>query len=399
MEASFRAAHYLAKHKKAFSDGEVVKGVMSVVADTLFKDHKNGKEILVAIVDIQLSANTTARRVSAMSTNLVEQLNGDMSTYRYFSIQCDKSVDKTSTAQLMVFIRMVFSDFTVKEEMLTLLPLKTTTRAVDIYEAIKRYFTEKNIPLQKLVSVTTDGVPAVTGCHSDLIACCRSDPDFPRFLSYHCIIHQQAICAKVMGFDPVMTPVMKIVNSIYANATQHRAFKLLLEELSAEYCDLLLHTEIGWLSRGRVLQCFLSLLDKIKEFMESRGQDTTLLQDTEWVLDLAFLTDITGKLNHLNCELQGKGKNVPDMISAVNAFRAKMNIFSVHLQSKKFLHFPSVQSVLNGNAPASVALDGAVGKYTQLISRLGQEFEERFHDFGKLQPCVAFIANSTFHAM
>lgn len=45
--------------------------------------------------------------------------------------------------------------------------------------------------------------------------------------------------------------------------------------------------------------------------------------------------DITGKLNSWNCELQGKGETVTDMISALNAFKAKINIFSVHLQIKK----------------------------------------------------------------
>ena len=83
---------------------------------------------------------------------------------------------------------------------------------------------------------------------------------------------------------------------------------MLLEELSAEHGDLLLHTETPWISRGPVLQRFLSLLAEIKELMQSKGEDTLLLEDTEWILALAFLTDITGKLNHLNCELQGKGK-------------------------------------------------------------------------------------------
>lgn len=47
--------------------------------------------------------------------------------------------------------------------------------------------------------------------------------------------------------------------------------------------------------------------------MQSKGEDVSLLDDTEWTLDLAFLTDITGKLNPLNCELQGKGKTVVDI--------------------------------------------------------------------------------------
>lgn len=132
-----------------------------------------------------------------------------------------------------------------------------------------------------------------------------------------------------------MTPVITIINGTCSNAKQHRTFKVLLEELSAEYGDLLMHTEIRWLSRGRILKRFLSLLNEIKEFMQSKGEDTSLLEDTEWILDLAFLTDITGKLNLLNCELQGKGKTVADMISSVNAFKTKMSIFSMHLQTKK----------------------------------------------------------------
>lgn len=132
-----------------------------------------------------------------------------------------------------------------------------------------------------------------------------------------------------------MTPVEKIINNIRSKAKQYRIFKVLLEEMSAEYGDLLLHTEIRWLSRGRVLLRFLSLLGEIKEFKQSKGEDVSLLEDTEWTLDLAFLTDITGKLNDLNCKLQGKGKTVVDLISALNAFKAKMNIFSVDLQKKK----------------------------------------------------------------
>ncbi|TWW67064.1 hypothetical protein D4764_02G0001050 [Takifugu flavidus] len=51
---------------------------------------------------------------------------------------------------------------------------------------------------------------------------------------------------------------------------------------------------------------FFFLYTEIKEFVQSRGEDAALLEDTGWTLDLAFLTDITGKRNSLNWELQGK---------------------------------------------------------------------------------------------
>ena len=392
-EASFRATHFLIKKKKAFTDGEVVKEAMLLIANTVFKDEKNGSDLISTLSDVQLGASTMARRVSAMSSNLVDQLEQDLAKCKWFSLQCDESVDSSSTAQLLVFIRMVFNDFSTKEELLTLLPLKTTTRGVDIYNTVKEFFVQKKVPLEKLVAVTTDGAPAMVGRQTGFIAHCKRDPDFPKFLHYHCIIHQQALCAKVIGFGHVMTPVVKIINNIRSKAKQHRIFKVLLQEMSAEYGDLLLHTEIRWLSRGRVLHRFLSLLREIKEFMQSKGEDVSLLEDTEWTLDLAFLVDITGKLNLLNCQLQGKGKTVVDMISALNAFKAKMNAFSADLQRKKVLHFPSVQSVLKDNASASETFEKVAEKYIEVINRLGQEFENRFCDLHQLEPCVFFISN------
>ncbi|TWW74443.1 SCAN domain-containing protein 3 [Takifugu flavidus] len=160
-----------------------------------------------------------------MSGNLADQLDRDLARCRWFSIQCDESVDSSSTAQLMIFMRKVFDDFSAKEELLTLLPLKTTTRGVDIYNAVKEFLVEKKVPLEKLVSVTTDGAPAMSGRHTGSIVHCKGDTEFPNFLHYHCIIHQQALCAKVIGFEHVMIPVVKIINSIRSRAKQHRTFK------------------------------------------------------------------------------------------------------------------------------------------------------------------------------
>lgn len=74
-----------------------------------------------------------------MSGNLADQL--DLAKCRWVSIQCDECVDSSSTAPLLVFIRMVFDDST--KELLTLLPLKTTTRGVDIDNTVKEFFVQK----------------------------------------------------------------------------------------------------------------------------------------------------------------------------------------------------------------------------------------------------------------
>ncbi|KAF3846971.1 hypothetical protein F7725_004049, partial [Dissostichus mawsoni] len=42
---------------------------------------------------------------------------------------------------------------------------------------------------------------------------------------------------------------------------------------------------------------------------------------------------------------------------------------------------------------SDVQLGATAEKYSQVINRLGQEFENRFCDFGQLEPCVSFISN------
>ncbi|MBN3319165.1 GT2D2 protein, partial [Atractosteus spatula] len=194
---------------------------MMVTADSLFRDFKNRDEIRTAI---------------------------NLSLCEFFSLQFDESVDMTDTAQLVVFVRMAFMDATIKEDFLTLLLLVQS-----------KHILEKNIPLQKLVSITTDGALAMRSLNAGFIALCRKDPAFPSFVNYHCVIHQKVLASKVLDFSHVMTVVVKIVNSI-----------------------------------------------QIMTFLKSRNEEYRDLSDDTWLLELGFLTDFISKLNVLNCELQGK---------------------------------------------------------------------------------------------
>ena len=56
---------------------------------------------------------------------------------------------------------------------------------------------------------------------------------------------------------------------------------------------------------------FWELLPEVKEFLrQSKDAVYAQLDDKQWLMDLAFLTDLTGILNELSLELQGKNKNI-----------------------------------------------------------------------------------------
>ena len=72
----------------------------------------------------------------------------------------------------------------------------------------------------------------------------RRETGFPNFMSYHCLVHQQALCSKQANLKKVMNTVVEIVCFIRARALNHRQFKELLIELQSEHSDVLLHAEI-----------------------------------------------------------------------------------------------------------------------------------------------------------
>ena len=152
--ASYRISHVVAKHKKPFIDGNIVKEAFLEAADSLFDDLKNKAEIVKAIKEVQLSRNTTTRRCEGMALDVEEQLRKDIDFCECFSLQFDESTDMVDVAQLCVFIRIVFEDMSTKEELLTILPLKGHTRGEDIFNAFMGFVNEKKLTLFKLISIT-----------------------------------------------------------------------------------------------------------------------------------------------------------------------------------------------------------------------------------------------------
>lgn len=67
----------MAKHKKPFEDGEVLKEAFLEGANSLFGDFKNKTEIMSAIKELQLSRRTVTRRVELMNSDIEQKLKSD----------------------------------------------------------------------------------------------------------------------------------------------------------------------------------------------------------------------------------------------------------------------------------------------------------------------------------
>lgn len=314
VKAGYIVAEEIAKSARPFNEGEFVKKCMMKVCDQVCPEKKQ------AFSNVSLSRNTVAERTCDLANNLYDQLMEKGKDFVSFSLAVDESTDASDTAQLSVFVRGVDSNLCVTEELLGFKSMHGTTTGKEIFEEVCICVTEIKLPWDKLVGLTTDGAPAMSGKKNGLVGRIleklQEENCAGELSVYHCIIHQESLCGKALKMEHVMTTVTQVVNFIRAKGLNHRQFKSFLDECGSEYTDVPYHTEVRWLSRGKVLNRFFELREEICQFLESKGKDTAELREKKFLCELAFLCDISSHLDALNLQLQGRGRIITDMYAS-----------------------------------------------------------------------------------
>ena len=82
----------------------------------------------------------------------------------------------------------------------------------------------------------------------------------------HCSIHREALASKIMpdSLKDVLATTVKMVNFVEARPLNSHVFSAICNDMGRDHVTLLQHTEVCWLSRGKVLTIFFKLRDKFK---------------------------------------------------------------------------------------------------------------------------------------
>ncbi|CAL9692766.1 unnamed protein product [Knipowitschia caucasica] len=376
VKASYLIASEIALASKPYSDGDFVKRSMMKAAELVCPEKRQ------AFANISLTRNTIAERISELSADLDSQLKRRVKSFIAFSVATDKSTDITDVAQLAIFIRGVDETLTVTEEFLELVPMMDTTTAEDIFGSVAAALDRVGVDWSRAVSLATDGAPSMVGKKAGVATKFKDKVQAlnggDRFWTFHCILHQEALCCKSLKMDHVMEVVVRTVNFIRSRGLNHRQFDKLLSDSNITH-SLPYHTEVRWLSRGAVLRHFFDLREEIGQFMEKKGKPVLELQSQEWLRDLAFLVDITEHLNNLNKMLQGRKKVVTQFSDNIHAFKLKLTLWEMQLANGNPAHFPCLRDVCVTRPDADMKL------YKDKIAGLLREFEKRFQVFGELE--------------
>ena len=210
------------------------------VCDAVLSDAELEKDCVIEVVrcldpekvnkykEVPLSRINKDRQVELAQniTNRLENILQKDTTY--YSVALDESIDATDSTQVSYFVRAVTEEFDAYEELLALGTLKGRTRGIDVFNNFKEKFCEKGLNITNIVSICTDGAPSMTGKREGLVAHLKKELNQTTLISFHCILHQQNLCAKSVILDDTLKKVVGIVNFIRANAIRHRQFRHML---------------------------------------------------------------------------------------------------------------------------------------------------------------------------
>ncbi|XP_014460030.1 general transcription factor II-I repeat domain-containing protein 2-like [Alligator mississippiensis] len=384
MRTSYEIAHTIVKNSKPFSEGEFIKECL-VVSATILCPEKNK-----LFENICLSRQTIERHVEDISKNLDLQLKRKVNNFSYFALALQESCVK-DPAHFLMFIRGISKNFELTEELASVQSMEGTTTGKDLLEAVNQCMSKLEVDWKKLVCVTINTNPNLTDKHTGLLKSIQdqvkeTNPE-QNIIFLHCSIHQEALYRSVLKLSTVMDTVTKLVNYIRVKGLNHRQFVPLLEESESEHTDVLYHTNVRWLSLGKVLKSVWKLRTEIGLFLNLEEKDSAFpqLNDADWLSEFAFAVDIVGLMNDLNSRLHRKGLFAHELHFSVKSFMMKLLLFSHQIGNKEFSNFPTLQQV--------TVCDQNLEKYMSSLLNLHAELSRQFEDFQMIENDLSLVSS------
>lgn len=369
--ASYKVAYRIAQCKKPHTIAEqlILPAALDMV--TAMMDEKSAAKLKT----IPLSNDTIARRICDISNDLEDQLIQKIKEIR-FALQVDEATDSNKDSLFISYVRFVNSE-SMCEDLLFCKYIKKRATADELFKIMDSYLKEHDLKWDNCVGFCSDGAQTMAGKRNGLQALIKKVAPDAHWT--HCVIHREALASRQLSpeLNEVLTEVVGIVNFIKTRPLKARLLSALCEEMGADHTSVLFHSEARWLSRGKVLSRVFELRVEIGLFLEEERmyEAASKFSDEQFLLKLAYLSDVFGKLNELNLQLQGKDKHLPHLADKITAFSRKLEAWGRRLDQQNVDVFENLSEVAETIHTGATTVIPCIKQH---ISSLREMFQKYF---------------------
>ncbi|KAL2719445.1 hypothetical protein V1478_010907 [Vespula squamosa] len=372
--ASYAVALEIARAKKSFCDGELIKKCTIEMAKSF-----GNENVIESFETVSLSRQTIAKRISEINGHIENKLKILLEKCRYFSLCLNESMDVMNTSQVSIFVRIIDNDFFIHEELLALISLYSI-KGIDIFNVVCEQV-EKYGGFSKCSAILMDGRKTMIDQEIGFRGLLKKkEINCPTF---HCIMHQETLCGEVLMLSSTMKIIIKVINLIRSGngSLSHKKFQAFLQD-----------ENLCWLGTGETLKHFFNLREDILEFLQKEANTNTKdiqenFKEIKFLSELAFLTDIASHLNHLNSQLKEQNHTISDLIGYVNGFQNKLKLFIIELEANELHHFPSCEEIAKCHSNVNFLM------FRLPLLEIQEQFHRCFKDFDLLKNDLQIFNN------
>ncbi|XP_062970924.1 EPM2A-interacting protein 1 [Cynocephalus volans] len=391
--AGFGLCRFLALKGRGWGEGDFVYDCMEVLLREVLPEHVGHLQ------GIDLTPETTRRRILSIDRNLRSQLFNRAKDFKAYSLALDDQAFVAYENYLLVFIRGVGPGLEVQEDLLTIINLTHHFSVGALMSAILEALQTAGLSLQRMVGLTTTHTLRMIGENSGLVSYMREkavSPNCWNVIHYSGFLHLELLSSYDVDINQIINTISEWIVLIKTRGVRRPEFQILLTESESEHGERVNGRCLNnWLRRGKTLKLIFSLRKEIEAFLISVGAAAIQFTDKQWLCDFGFLVDIMEHLQELSKELQVSKVFAAAAFDHICTFEVKLSLFQRHMEEKNLTHFPAFREVVD-ELKQQFKEDKKIfdpDRYQMVICRLQKEFERHYKDLRFIKKDLELFAN------
>ncbi|XP_033218985.1 SCAN domain-containing protein 3 isoform X1 [Belonocnema kinseyi] len=254
-----------------------------------------------------------------------------------FALQIDVPIFE-SISYLLTYVRFS-SDEDIEEKLLFCKPLTDNNLLLTFLNAVQVYELDWN----NCVAIYTDCSKSELSIDSIFVK--QVQQMAPNASWCYGLIDLHSFITNKISNDLmiVLEDAVNITNFVKASTSR---LSSVLNEKSGVFRQMLLH-DTRYLSRGKVFNLLVELKREVAVFLtKEKFYLASVFSDPQWMIRLAYLSDIFSHLNDLVVSMEGKDKNVIVLRKTVEAFLKKLKVWISRMEWGHLESFPALWNLV-----------------------------------------------------